>query len=306
MGASSTAFSKTQPPATAIASKLPTVYKLVVSFPGSFSPLKFDCINLVLKFMPTFKDQVALVTGASMGIGRATALEFVARGARVVIAARGVEQGKALQAEIIQAGGDALYVQADMAKATDIEALISETVNYYGRLDHAVNNAAAEVVLAPTSELSESDVDDTLNVNLKGVWLCMKLQIKQMLQQGGGTIVNVSSINGLSGTPGGALYSASKHGVIGLTRSAALEYIGKGIRINSVCPGLVLTPRRERRWANLSPQEQQEARNELAESIPIGRCAEPGEIAAAIVWLSSTEASYVVGQELIVDGGLSA
>ncbi|HSM81367.1 MAG TPA: glucose 1-dehydrogenase [Nodosilinea sp.] len=256
--------------------------------------------------MSTFENQVALITGGSLGIGRATVLEFAARGARVVIAARGVEQGKALQAEITQAGGDALYLQADMAKATDIEALIAETVKHYGRLDHAVNNAAAEVIPASVAELSESDVENTLNVNLRAVWLCMKLQVKQMLQQGGGTIVNVASINGLSGTPTGSIYSASKHGVIGLTRSAALEYIRQGIRINSVCPGLVLTPRRERRWANLTLQEQQEAKNELAESIPIGRCAEPREIAAAIIWLSSTESSYVVGQELIVDGGLSA
>lgn len=256
--------------------------------------------------MLTFKDRVALVTGGSMGIGRATALQFAARGARIVIAARGVEAGKALQDEIIQAGGDALYVQADMAKATDIEALISETVQYYGRLDHAVNNAATEVVLAPIDELSDSIVEDTLNVNLKAVWLCMKLQIKQMLQQGGGTIVNVSSVNGLSGTPTGSVYSASKHGVIGLARSAALEYVRQGIRINTVCPGLVLTPRRERRLADLSPEDKQEAMNKMAESVPIGRCAEPEEIAAAIIWLSSDEASYVVGQELIVDGGLSA
>jgi NAD(P)-dependent dehydrogenase (short-subunit alcohol dehydrogenase family) len=241
-----------------------------------------------------------------MGIGRATALQFAARGARIVVAARGVEAGKALQNKIIQAGGDALYVQADMAKATDIEALISETVRYYGRLDHAVNNAATEVVLAPIVELSDSTVEDTLNVNLKAVWLCMKLQIKQMLQQGGGTIVNVSSVNGLSGTPTGSVYSASKHGVIGLTRSAALEYARQGIRINTVCPGLVLTPRRERRLADVSPEDQQEAMNKMAESVPIGRCAEPEEIAAAIIWLSSDEASYVVGQKLIVDGGLSA
>jgi NADP-dependent 3-hydroxy acid dehydrogenase YdfG len=159
--------------------------------------------------LPTFENQVVLVTGGSSGIGRATVLAFASRGASVVFASRGIEAGMSLQTEVNQAGGKALYVQADMAKPADIAALTATTIQQYGRIDHAVNNAAANVMLTPTDKLAELDVDYTLDVNLKGVWLCMKYQLQQMVQQGSGTIVNVASINGLSGTPIGSLYTAS-------------------------------------------------------------------------------------------------
>lgn len=253
-----------------------------------------------------FENHVVLVTGGSSGIGRATVLAFARQGATVVFASRGVEVGMALQAEVTQTGSRALYIQADMAKPADIAALVARAVQEYGRVDHAVNNAAANVPLTPTAELAEPEADYSMDVNLKGVWLCMKYQLQQMVQQGSGTIVNVASVNGLSGTPIGALYTATKHGVIGLTRSTALEYIRQGIRINAVCPGLVHTPRLEQRWLTLSPEQQVDAINQLAESIPIGRFAHPEEVAAAILWLSSQQSSYVVGQALVVDGGLTA
>ena len=255
--------------------------------------------------LPTFEDRVVLVTGGSSGIGRSTVLAFVKQGASVVFASCGVEAGMALQTEINQSGGKALYIQADMADPADIEALTTKTIQAYGRIDHAVNNAAANVPLTPTAELTESEADYSLAVNLKGVWLCMKYQLQQMVQQRNGTIVNVASVNGLSGTPIGSLYTASKHGVVGLTRSTALEYIRQGIRINTVCPGLVHTPRLERRWAELSPEQRSQSMQKLADSIPIGRFAQPEEIAAAILWLSSTQASYIVGQAIVIDGGLT-
>jgi NAD(P)-dependent dehydrogenase (short-subunit alcohol dehydrogenase family) len=255
---------------------------------------------------PTFANSVVLVTGGSLGIGRATVLAFASQGAAVVFAARGVAAGMALQQEVVEAGGRALYVAADMAKPADIEALVAKTVQTYGRLDHAINNAAASVPLTPTAELAEAEVDYTLDVNLKGVWLCMKYQLRAMLAQGQGTIVNVASVNGLSGTPVGALYSASKHGVVGLTRSTALEYIGRGLRINAVCPGLVQTPRLEQRWEGLSPEARSQSMAELSGAIPIGRFAQPEEVANAILWLSSPHSAYVVGQALVIDGGLTA
>jgi NAD(P)-dependent dehydrogenase (short-subunit alcohol dehydrogenase family) len=268
--------------------------------------LILQTMDSTLMQLTTFHNRVVLITGGSSGIGRAAVQTFAGQGAAVVFASRGVEAGLALQDEIIQAGGEALYVQADMANPADIAALMAKTQQVYGRIDHAVNNAAANVMLTPTAELAESEVDYTLNVTLKGVWLCMKYQLQQMVQQGSGTIVNVASINGLSGTPIGSLYTASKHGVVGLTRSTALEYIHQGIRINAVCPGLVQTPRLERRWAELSPEQRAESRQQLAAAIPIGRFAQPEEVAAAIAWLSSDQSSYIVGQALVIDGGLTA
>ena len=256
--------------------------------------------------MNSFRDRIVLVTGGSAGIGRATVLAFAAQGAQVVFAARGMDAGQALAEEIHHAGGRAHYIQADMANSAAIADLIAQTIDQYGRLDHAVNNAAANVPLTPTAELSVIEAAYSLDVNLKGVWLCMKDQISQMVQQGGGTIVNVASINGLSGTPIGALYTASKHGVVGLTRSTALEYIRQGVRINAVCPGLVATPRLERRWAGLSAEQRSHASQQLSDSIPLGRVAQPDEIAAGILWLSSEQSAYVVGHTLVMDGGLTA
>ena len=239
-----------------------------------------------------FTGKVALVTGAASGIGRATALAFGRAGACVVVADTAIDGGPGPAALIVESGGKALFVRSDIAKSGDVEALIEKTINYYGRLDIAVNNAAVDEEGAPLAEGEEEQFDRIMGANVKGVWLCMKLQLRQMLKQGGGAIVNLSSVSGLVGAPNRAIYAASKHAVVGLTRSAAAEYAREGIRINALCPGAVRTPRTS------------DARLEAPE--PMGRFAEPAEIANAALWLCSEQASYVNGHELVVDGGFTA
>ena len=247
------------------------------------------------------------MTGGSSGIGRATALEFAAEGASVVIAARSAERGREAQRVIEEAGGVALFTQADVSVASDVERLVRTTVDTYGRLDYAVNNAAAgDLMLAPAADLSEQEVDRVLAVNLKGVWLCMQQEIRQMLTQGSGAIVNVSSVNGLSGTPMASHYAASKHGVLGLTKSAALEYARAGIRINAVCPGAFRTPMLEGVFDRASGGHPEEVEKQYVAAIPLGRIGAPEEVARAIVWLCSAAASYVTGHVMTVDGGLAA
>ena len=255
--------------------------------------------------MDRMADKVALVTGGSSGIGRATALAFARGGARVVIAARGLTRGEAVVREIEDLGGTALFIPTDMSKAADITALIQRTVQNYGKVDIAVNSAGT-VTGGLTAELSEEAFDQTVAVNLRGVWLVMKYEIKQMLIQGGGTIVNISSVNGLIGTPGASAYAASKHGVTGLSKSAALEYARSGIRINTVCPGAFRTPMLEGIWEQMSPGEPEKAEARYSERVPMGRVGRPEEVAEAIVWLCSDAASYVTGAVLTVDGGLAA
>ncbi len=239
-----------------------------------------------------FTGKVALVTGAASGIGRATALAFGRAGACVVVADTAIDGGHATAAMIVESGGKALFVRSDIARTGDVEALIDKTINYYGRLDIAVNNAAVDEEGAPLAEGEEEQFDRIMGANVKGVWLCMKLQLRQMLKQGNGAIVNVSSVSGLVGAPNRAIYAASKHAVVGLTRSAAAEYAREGIRINALCPGAVKTPRT--------------ADAQLAAPEPMGRFAEAAEIANAALWLCSEQASYVNGHELVVDGGFTA
>ena len=204
--------------------------------------------------------------------------------------------------ELIRAvGGDGLFVKADVAKASEVEALVQKTVEKFGRLDVAFNNAGVEGVWVPITKQSEEDWDRTIAINLKGVWLCLKYEIRQMLKQGGGgAIVNMASITGLIGSAGAAAYSASKHGVIGLTKSAALETARAGIRINTVCPAVIETPMGKRLFS--SPQ----IHKYVLGCHPIGRFGRPSEVAEAVVWMCSDRASFMTGQSLVLDGGFLA
>ena len=237
--------------------------------------------------------------GGSSGIGRATALAFAQKKAKVVIASRRVKESEETVQLVKEAGSEAIFVQTDVTKATEIENLISQTVKTYGRLDYAFNNAGFEGKIAPITELTEEDWDKVIDTNLKGTWLLMKYQIPQMLKQGRGAIVNTSSSFGLVGLGNLSPYCASKHGVLGLTKSLALEYAKVGIRINAVCPGAIATEMQDR----VSGGE--EARAQMIAAHPIGRIGEVKEVADAVVWLCSDAASFVTGQSLAVDGGLT-
>ena len=252
--------------------------------------------------MPGIVDgKVALVTGAGSGIGRSTALIFAREGAKVVASDVNVEGGEATVSMIVEAGGEARFVHADVSKASHVEALIKATVDTYGRLDLAHNNAGVEGLRVPIIDFPEDEWDRVIGVDLKGVWLCMKHEIAQMLEQGGGAIVNTSSIAGIMGMRGGAAYASAKHGVVGLTKTAALEYATSGIRVNAVCPGAVRTPMSERLM------EREPGREAWYMSIqPVGRFGVPDEIAEAVVWLCSDAASFVTGLAMPVDGGVAA
>jgi len=245
--------------------------------------------------------KVALVTGGTSGIGRDTAVLFAKAGAKVVVAGRREREGEETVELVRAAGGDGLFVKTDVSKATEVDALVRETVERFGRLDVAFNNAGIEGVFAPIIRQSEEDWDRTIAINLKGVWLCLKYEIRQMLKQGGGgAIVNMASIIGLVGSAGVAAYSASKHGVIGLTKTAALENAKSGIRINAVCPGFTETPMADRTLR--APA----VRQYVLSCHPIGRLGKPAEIAEAVVWMCSDRASFMTGQSLVLDGGFLA
>jgi NAD(P)-dependent dehydrogenase (short-subunit alcohol dehydrogenase family) len=245
--------------------------------------------------------KVGLVTGGTSGIGRETAVLFAKAGAKVVVTGRREVQGNETIEMVRAAGGDALFVKSDVSKAAEVETLIQKVVERFGRLDIAFNNAGIEGVQAPIVRQSEEDWDRTIAINLKGVWLCLKYEIRQMLRQGGGgAIVNMASIIGLIGTAGVAAYSASKHGVIGLTKTAALENAKSGIRINAVCPGFTETPMADRIFR--APA----VRKYAVDCHPIGRFGRPAEIAEAVVWMCSDRASFMTGQSLVLDGGFLA
>ena len=245
--------------------------------------------------------KVGLVTGGTSGIGRETAVLFAKAGAKVVVAGRRAVEGEETIELIRAAGGDGLFVKTDVSKATAVETLVQKAVDKFGRLDIAFNNAGIEGVWSPIVRQSEEDWDRTIAINLKGVWLCLKYEIRQMLEQGGGgAIVNMSSITGLVGAVGVAAYSASKHGVIGLTQTAALENAKTGIRINAVCPGFTETPMSDRVFRAPGVHKY------VLSCHPIGRLGRPAEIAEAVLWMCSDRASFMTGQSLVLDGGFLA
>jgi NAD(P)-dependent dehydrogenase (short-subunit alcohol dehydrogenase family) len=248
-----------------------------------------------------FAGKVALITGGSSGIGRTTALAFAREGARVVIGNRRVDAGETTLQLIREAGAEALQVRTDVTKAADVERLVTRAVEAFGRIDYAFNNSGMTGAMATTVDCSEENWDTTIAVNLKGVWLAMKYEIAQMLRQGSGAIVNNASIAGLVGMRGGPAYSASKGGVIQLTRTAALEYAKKGIRVNAVCPGFINTPMTD---AHTSIKPELEA--QMIKVQPIGRLGTKEEVAEAVLWLCSDAASFVTGHPLVLDGGLVA
>jgi NAD(P)-dependent dehydrogenase (short-subunit alcohol dehydrogenase family) len=250
---------------------------------------------------PSMEGRVALVTGAAAGIGRAAAEAFARQGAKVVVSDVTAEAGEAVAAGIRGAGGEAEFVRCDVARPAEVEALVRRTAGLFGRLDCAFNNAGIEGVSAPTAECTEENWDRVIGTNLKGVWLCMRHEIPVMLRQGGGAIVNCASVAGLVGFRGIPAYTASKHGLIGLTRTAALEYATQGIRVNAVCPGVIRTAMVER-FTHADPQ----AEAGLVAAEPVGRMGTPEEVAAAVLWLCSDAASFVTGHALAVDGGMVA
>ena len=246
--------------------------------------------------------KVALVTGGGSGIGRATSLAYARDGAKVVIVDLNAEGGEETVLMVKEAGGEAALISADVSKASDAQMMVDRAVEVYGRLDCAFNNAGVsgrERYL--TADYPDDEWDRVIGINLKGVWLCMKAEIPQMLKQGGGASVNTASVAGLVGIRGTAAYIASKHGVIGLTKAAALEYAESGIRINAVCPGYIHTPLTQPLFDRLEGFEDQAVARH-----PIGRLGEPHEIAEAVVWLSSDAASFVTGHAMTVDGGYVA
>lgn len=249
----------------------------------------------------TFAGKSVLVTGAAGGIGRAAALAFARGGARVTVSDISTAGGEETAAMIVQAGGEAIFVKTDVARAAEVEALIDRVVATYGRLDCAFNNAGIEIEHLPLADTDEEVFDRIMSVNVKGVWLCMKYEIRQMLKQGGGVIANTASVAGLVGAPLQAIYAGSKHAVIGLTKTAAVEYGRAGIRVNAVCPGIIRTPMLERALAREPRREKG-----IKKAHPIGRLGEAEEIANAALWLCSDKASFVTGHAMAVDGGLVA
>ncbi|NKB72779.1 MAG: SDR family oxidoreductase [Candidatus Latescibacteria bacterium] len=246
-----------------------------------------------------FKDKVALVTGGNSGMGKAAAQAFAQQGAKVVVAARRVPEGEETVAEIIESGGEALFIRTDVTRATDVENMVGTTIAHYSRLDYAFNNAGM-VAGGPVHEFPQEEWERIINVNLTGAYLCVKSQIAQMLKQGRGVIVNNSSVAGLTGGAGASAYFAAKHGVVGLTKSVALEVANKGIRVNAICPGFIDTPM-------VKPFLDDPKEKERVIGLePMGRIGDPKEIAETVLWLCSDAASFITGLALPVDGGMMA
>lgn len=245
-----------------------------------------------------FSGKVAFVTGGSTGIGRASALAFAHHGADVIIADVNTDAGLKLAAEINEVGRKANFIKCDVSKTADVKSAVDQTISKWGRIDFAFNNAGTEGLAASTADCTDENWEKVIGINLKGVWLCMKYQIPQMIKQGGGAIVNCSSIAGLIGFPNIPAYVASKHGVIGLTKTAALELAKSNIRVNAICPGVIATPMIDR-----FTHGDKVAYQQLAAGEPIGRVGQPEEVASVALWLCSNQSSFVTGHALAVDGG---
>lgn len=246
--------------------------------------------------------KVALVTGGGSGIGKATALAFAKEGAKVAIADVAVDNGEATARQIQQAKGKAIFIRTDVSQPSEVRTMVKKAIAAYGSLDCAVNNAGIEGKMTSVAACTEENWERVININLKGVWLCMKYQIPYMREQGGGSIVNMASIAGLrSGLQRFSTYVASKHGVVGLTKAAAVEYAKAGIRINAVCPGFIQTP-----MVESDSQRNAQLETIVKDFVPAGRLGTPEEIAEAVVWLSSNAASFVTGHAMVVDGGFLA
>ena len=253
-------------------------------------------VNLEIRM---YEGKVVLVTGGTSGIGQATALAFGREGARVVIAGRREDRGHSVEEEIIKAGGDAVYIRTDVRLPKEIEGLFKAILDEYGRLDFAFNNAGASPPhMPPTAKVTLEDWDRVMETNLRGTWLCMKHEIAQMLKQGGGVIVNTASVLGFRGDAGLAIYCASKHGILGLTKTAALECAKKNIRINAICPGPIRTEMLES-GVPFFPKMMEF----IQERTPMKRIGKPEEIAGAVLWLCSDEAAFMTGKEISIDGG---
>jgi NAD(P)-dependent dehydrogenase (short-subunit alcohol dehydrogenase family) len=245
-----------------------------------------------------FANKVAFITGAGSGIGRATALAFADRGAAVALADISAEASRAVAEEILHAGGQALGLSCDVTSSTDVQTALQQTVEAFGRLDFAFNNAGIEQPPTRLADITEDQWQRVLDIDLRAVFLCMKYEIPLLLAAGGGAIINTSSGAGVKGFSGGGAYGAAKHGVIGLTRCAALDYAAANVRINAICPGIIETPMMDR-FSGGTP----EGRDRVIGQEPVGRMGRPEEIASAVMWLCSDNAAFTVGHALVVDGG---
>lgn len=245
-----------------------------------------------------FKGKVAMVTGAASGIGRETALKFAQNGAQVALSDLDEDHGLQTNQLIEEAGGSSFFMKCDVSQASEVGAFVDQTISKCGRLDYVCNDAGVEGVLGPITDCTNENWEKVINTNLKGVWLCMKRQIPELLLVGGGAIVNVSSIAGLIGFPGLPAYVASKHGVVGLTKTASLEFAEKNIRVNAVCPGPIMTPMLERLMDTVPGFKEK-----ILAGVPEHRIGQPADVANTVLYLCSEQAAYITGQTLAIDGG---